>query len=89
LALTRQSSFQAKELSMIPSKVIASNEGPVPAESSQEKDVIADRSAPGPMPQQHAGDSHGHEMHPQKLVRLVGCHNSNAGKHEVARRLSA
>ena len=74
---------------MIPSKVIASNEGQVPAESSQEKDVIADRSAPGPMPQQHAGDSHGHEMHPQKLVRLVGCHNSNAGKHEVARRLSA
>jgi hypothetical protein len=48
------------------------------AESArQRKDVIADGGAPGPMPQQVAGDCHGHEMHPQKLVQLVGCHEPN------------
>jgi hypothetical protein len=36
------------------------------------------------MSQQDAGDCHGHEMHPQKLVQLVGCHDPNAGKHEEA-----
>jgi hypothetical protein len=36
------------------------------------------------MSQQDAGDRHGHEMHPQKLVRLVGCHDPHAGKHEDA-----
>jgi hypothetical protein len=66
---------------MIPSDV-----GSVPAETPQKEkeDVIVDRGAHGPMSQQHAGDSHGHEMHPQKLVQLVGCHDPNAGKHEEA-----
>jgi hypothetical protein len=68
----------AKELSMI-----ASNVGRVPAELPHEKHEIADGGTPGPMPQQDAGGSHGHEMHPQKLVQLVGCHDANAGKHEV------
>jgi hypothetical protein len=62
---------------MIPSKSPV-----VPVESSQPTDVIADSGAHGPMPQQDAGDYHGHEMHPQKLVRLVGCHDPHAGKHE-------
>jgi hypothetical protein len=37
----------------------------------------------GPMSQQDVSDAHGHEMHPQELVRLVGCHESDA---EAARR---
>jgi hypothetical protein len=36
---------------------------------------------------QDAADCHGHEMHPQKFVRLVGCHESNTASHEDARRL--
>jgi len=67
--------------------MIPSNPGPVPAEVPQEKDVIADRGAQGPMPQQHAVGSHGHEMHPQKFVQLVGCHDLHAGKHQGADRL--
>jgi hypothetical protein len=66
----------------------ASNMG-VPARSPpekhvQEKHVTLDGEVPSPMPQQDADRSHGHEMHPQKLVQLVGCHDSNAGKHEKA-----
>ena len=53
----------------------------------QQKDVI-DCGAPGPMPQQDAGDCHGHEMHPQELVRLVGCHELTAEKHEGMHRLN-
>jgi hypothetical protein len=34
------------------------------------------------MSQQDVADAHGHEMHPQKFVRLVGCHESNPGKPE-------
>ena len=38
-------------------------------------------AAHAPMSQQDTVGSHGHEMYPQKFVRLVGCHGS--GKHEV------
>jgi hypothetical protein len=71
----------AKELSMI-----ASNMGRVPV-SPKQKQMTDDCRAQGPMSQQDAAGSHGREMHPQKFVRLVGCHESNAGKQEVARRL--
>jgi hypothetical protein len=47
------------------------------AEFTQEKPGFAD---PGPMSQQDAADCHGHEMHPQKFVRLVGCHESHDGQ---------
>jgi hypothetical protein len=62
---------------MIPSKM-----RPVSPEPPQQTDLIADGGAQSPMSQQDVGDSHGHEMHPQKLVRLVGCHDPHAGKHE-------
>ena len=65
--------------------MMMSNVPRVPAESPQEK--IADSGALGPMSQQGAADSHGHEMHPQKFVRLVGCHESNAGRHQAGHRL--
>jgi hypothetical protein len=67
--------------------MISSKLGSVPAEFPHKRDVISDCSAHGPMSQQHAGDSHGHAMHPQKLVQLVGCHDSNAGKHEGTHRV--
>jgi hypothetical protein len=70
----------AKELSMI-----ASNMGRVPVSPKQEQ-MTDDCRAQGPMSQQDTG-SHGREMHPQEFVRLVGCHESNAGKLEAGRRL--
>jgi hypothetical protein len=66
--------------------MVASSMGSVPAEFPQKRDVIADCGAQGPMSQQNAAGSHGYEMHPQKLVQLVGCHDPNAEKHEVAHR---
>jgi len=66
-----------RELSMIASQ------GGGPAELSQNRLETADSGAQGPMSQQDAAGSHGHEMHPQKFVRLVGCHDLNAGKHEA------
>ena len=63
---------------MIPSDVAS-----VPAELPQKEAAIADRGAHRPMSQQHA--DHGREMHQQKLVRLVGCHDpSSAVKREAA-----
>jgi hypothetical protein len=61
--------------------MIPSDQRAVPAKSSKKRDVIVERGPHGPMSQQNAAGSHGHEMHPQKLVRLVGCHD-NAAKHE-------
>jgi hypothetical protein len=63
------------------------NVSSVPAELPQKTDMI-DYSAPGPMPLQEVGDSHGHEIYLQKFVRLVGCHDPNAGKHAGAYRLN-
>jgi hypothetical protein len=33
------------------------------------------------MSRQDVWDNHGHEMHPQQFVRLVGCHDQKAGSH--------
>jgi hypothetical protein len=62
--------------------MVASNMG-LSAEFPQKKDIAADGGAHGPMPQQGTAGCHGHEMYPQKLVQLVGCHDLNAGKREV------
>ncbi len=62
-----------------------------PAEVLQPKEMIADGGAQGsaqqPMSQQDAGDCHGHDMHPQKFVRLVGCHESNPAQDQAAHHL--
>jgi hypothetical protein len=63
--------------------MIPSNMRSVPAEFPRKEDVVADGGTARPMSQQDSG-CHGHEMHPQELVRLVGCHNPNAGKHDEA-----
>jgi hypothetical protein len=62
------------------------NPGPLP-ESPQHEDIAVGTGAQRPMSQQDAADAHGHEMHLQKFVRLVGCHEENAGKHDAAHRL--
>jgi hypothetical protein len=36
----------------------------------------------GPMTQQDMRNAHGHDMHPQKLIRLVGCHDVSPRKVE-------
>jgi hypothetical protein len=61
-----------------------SNLSRAPAELLQKKDPIADGGAQGPMSQQNAADCHGHDMHPQKFVRLVGCHETNAAHPHAA-----
>lgn len=67
------------------------NPARAPAEFPQEKDLIANGGDQGPvlgpMSQQHATDCHGHDMHPQKFVRLVGCHESNPARTQAAYRL--
>jgi hypothetical protein len=52
-----------------------SSQPPSSAEPAHEKDVGADC---GPMSQQDVSNAHGHDMHPQELVQLVGCHKSDA-----------
>jgi hypothetical protein len=39
------------------------------------------------MTQQGTMGAHGHEMHPQGFLRLVGCHETNRQKEDAARRL--
>jgi hypothetical protein len=65
-----------------------SNAALVSPKSPHEKDMVADGGAQGPMSLQDAADSHGHEMHPQKFVRLVGCHEANPEIHDGVRRVS-
>jgi hypothetical protein len=65
-----------------------SNLARAPAEFSQQKDPITTSGdhdpVQGPMSQQDATDRHGHDMHPQKFVRLVGCHESNPERYQAA-----
>jgi hypothetical protein len=55
-----------------------------PAESVRKKHIAVDSDL-GPMPQQDADNYHGHAMYPQKFIRLVGSHASNAATHEADR----
>ena len=64
--------------------MIASHMGAVPAERQQKRVETPGCGAQRPMSQQDVAGSHGHEMYPQKFVRLIGCHDLNAGKHEAA-----
>jgi hypothetical protein len=43
----------------------------------------------GPMTQQGAMGAHGHEMHPQGFLRLIGCHETNRQKEDAAPRVHA
>jgi len=52
----------------------ASNLPRASAKSAQARESITNCR---PMSHQNSGD-HGHEMYPQQLVRLVGCHDAHA-----------
>jgi hypothetical protein len=82
MVVIARSTGQVKELSMM-----LPGMGAVPAKSSKKADTFAERSGQGPMSQQGAVGSRGYEMYPQGFLRLVGCHDSGAEKHETARRL--
>ncbi len=43
----------------------------------------------GPMTQQGAMGAHGHEMHPQGFLRLIGCHDTSRQKQDTEPRLHA
>jgi len=64
-----------------------SNPGQATQSRQHEDMTVDDGGAQRPMSLQDAADAHGHEMHLQKFVRLVGCHEANAGKHDDADRL--
>jgi hypothetical protein len=67
--------------------MLRSNAALIPPKSPQQKEMVADNGAQGPMSLQNAADCHGHEMHPQGFVRLVGCHESNPEIHDDIRHL--
>jgi len=67
--------------------MITSNLARMPAELPHEKNLTEDSGARRPMSQQDAADCHGHDMHPQKFVRLVGCHESNSARDQAPYRL--
>jgi hypothetical protein len=48
------------------------------------QDVATGCRSQGPMSQQNADGAGRNELHPQKLVQLVGCRDPNARKHEGA-----
>jgi hypothetical protein len=53
------------------------------AELPPKRDVATDRGAQGPMSQQNTDGSGRNELHPQKLVQLVGYRDPNAQKHKA------
>jgi hypothetical protein len=57
---------------------------PALAEFPLKRNVATDCGSQGPMSQQNTGDSGRNELHPQKLVQLVGFRDPNARKHEGA-----
>jgi len=59
-----------------------SGAGAVPAAVSQPPEgATAADGEHGSMSRQDVWDNHGHEMHPQQFVRLVGCHDQKTGSH--------
>ena len=61
-----------------------SRKTPALAEFTRKRDVAADCGSQGPMSQQNSDGSGRNELHPQKLVQLVGFRDPNARKHEGA-----
>jgi hypothetical protein len=53
------------------------------AEFPLKRDVATDCRSQGPMSQQITGSGR-NELHPQRMVQLVGCRDPNARKHEGA-----
>ena len=66
-----------------------SRKTPALAEFPLKRDVAADCGSQGPMSQQNTDGSGRNELHPQKLVQLVGFRDPNARKHEGAEPVAA
>ena len=66
-----------------------SRKTPALAEFPLKRDVAADCGSQGPMSQQNTDGSGTNELHPQKLVQLVGFRDPNARKHEGAEPVAA
>jgi hypothetical protein len=60
-----------------------SRKTPALAEFTRKRDVAADCGS-HPMSQQNTDGSGRNELHPQKMVQLVGFRDPNARKHEGA-----
>ena len=58
-------------------------------ESSTERPGKRSNVNCGPMMQQGTMGAHGHEMHPQGFLRLIGCHETNRQKEDAPPRLHA
>jgi len=65
--------------------MVTANVGPAPAERPQDEQKKTANC--GPMMQQGAMGAHGHEMHPQEFIRLVGCHEQSRRKQDVLQHL--
>ena len=68
---------------MIYRKTLALHEFP------QKRDAATDHGSQGPMSQQNTDGSGRNELHPQKLMQLVGFRDPNARKHEGAELVAA
>jgi hypothetical protein len=76
-------SLVRRSYSMISSKT------PALAEFPPKRDVTADCGSQGPMSQHNTDGSGRNELHPQKLVQLVGFRDPNARKQEGAEPVAA
>jgi hypothetical protein len=59
------------------------------AEFPLKRDVATDCGSQGPMSQQNTDGSGRNELHPQKLVQLVGFRDPSARKHKGAAPVAA
>jgi hypothetical protein len=57
--------------------------GAIPAELPKKRDATVEADDPGLMSRQDVWDFHGHEIHPQQFVRLVGWRDSKAQKRRL------
>ena len=56
--------------------------GAVSATNSQQEPIANGEHSS--MSRQDSWDNHGHDMHPQQFVRLIGCHGANAACQQAA-----
>ena len=61
-----------------------SRKTPVLTEFTRKRDVAVDCGSQGPMSQQNSDGSGRNELHPQKMMQLVGFRDPNTRKHEGA-----
>jgi hypothetical protein len=61
---------------MISHKIVA-------AQCSPDRDVSADRGHQGPMSLQNPCNFGSYELHPKKLVQLIGCRDLNARDQKI------